>query len=162
MLYEGLVADDDAPNEADDALAAEDAAEDPSPKRLPRVRKPRAPRNPRPAGEDPVGEPSKSMLFVANLGFNIDDEGLFALFADADIAVVSARVVRRKFGRPKRSKGYGFVDVGNEEEQQKAIQAIQGKEVAGRLVAVKIAVNATRVDEAENENEVLQDDAPES
>ena len=88
-------------------------------------------------------------MFVANLGFNIDDEGLSALFTDAGINVISARVVRRKFGRPRRSKGYGFVDVGSEEEQQKAIDAIQGKEVGGRPIAVKIAVNATKEEEAE-------------
>jgi len=152
-------ADDDALKEVDYTLATEDPAEDPSPKRQFRVRRPRAPRT-RPAGEDPVGEPSKNMLFVANLGFNIDDEGLSALFTDAGIDVVSARIVRRKFGRPRRSKGYGFVDVGNEEEQQKAIQEIHGKEVAGRAIAVKIAVNATRADEAEDQ--VLQDDAPAS
>jgi len=121
-----------------------------SPKKQPRTRKPRVPRPSRPVGEDPVGEPSKTMLFVANLGFNIDDEALSALFTDAGINVVSARVVRRKFGPPRRSKGYGFVDVGSEEEQQKAIEAIQGKEVGGRAIAVKIAVNATKEEEADN------------
>ena len=90
------------------------------------------------------------MLFVANLGFSIDDEGLTALFTDAGISVVSARVVRRKFGHPRRSKGYGFVDVGSEEEQQKAIAAIQGKEVEGRVIAVKIAVNTARQEEVDN------------
>ncbi|KAI0356639.1 RNA-binding domain-containing protein [Trametes cingulata] len=107
----------------------------------PRQRKPRAPRPPRPAGEDPQGEPSKSVLFVANLGFNIDDEGLAKLFTDAGIKVNSARIVRRRWGKPRKSKGYGFVDVGNEEEQKKAIEALQGKEVGGRAIAVKIAVN---------------------
>lgn len=90
------------------------------------------------------------MLFVANLGFNIDDEGLSTLFTEAGIDVVSARVVRRKFGKPRRSKGYGFVDVGSEEEQQKAIEAIQGKEIGGRAIAVKIAVNATKEEEADD------------
>jgi len=90
------------------------------------------------------------MLFVANLGFNIDDDGLSALFTDAGINVVSARVVRRKFGRPRRSKGYGFVDVGSEEEQQKAIEAFQDKEVGGRPIAVKIAVNAHKEEEVDN------------
>jgi len=114
-----------------------------------RVRKPRAPRPPRPAGEDPVGEPSKNMLFVANLGFNVDDDGLSALFTEAGIKVVSARVVRRRYGMPRKSKGYGFVDVGNEEEQQKAIDALQGKDVGGRTIAVKVAVNTPHEDEAE-------------
>ncbi|TFK43347.1 hypothetical protein BDQ12DRAFT_175139 [Crucibulum laeve] len=107
----------------------------------PRTRKPKAPRPPRPAGEDPAGEPSTTMLFVANLGFNIDDAGLAALFTDAEIHVTSARIVRRRWGQPRKSKGYGFVDVGSEEEQKKAIEALQGKEVGGRAIAVKVAVN---------------------
>ncbi len=81
------------------------------------------------------------MLFVANLGFNIDDAGLAALFTEAGINVKSARIVRRRWGKPRKSKGYGFVDVGDEAEQKKALEALQGKEVGGRAIAVKIAVN---------------------
>ncbi|KAJ7179820.1 hypothetical protein C8R43DRAFT_1083959 [Mycena crocata] len=129
-----------APAEGDAAPA--DAAT----KKAPRVRKPKTPRPPRPAGEDPVGEQSKTMLFVANLGFNIDDAGLSALFTDAGIAVTSARIVRRRWGQPRKSKGYGFVDVGGEEEQKKAIEALQGKEVGGRAIAVKIAKRQREVE----------------
>lgn len=118
-------------------------------KKPPRTRKPRTPRPPRPAGEDPVGEPSNTMLFVANLGFNIDDAGLSALFTEAGINVVSARIVRRRWGQPRKSKGYGFVDVGGEAEQQKAIAALQNKDVGGRNIAVKVAVNTPHDDEAE-------------
>lgn len=136
-----------------DALAAESALEASAPApRKPRVRKPRAPRPSRAVGEDPAGEPSKTTLFVANLGFSVDDDTLSALFSEAGINVVSARVVRRRWGTPRRSKGYGFVDVGTEEEQAKAIEAVQGKEVGGRAIAVKIAVNSARQelgDEAE-------------
>ncbi|KAJ6539174.1 hypothetical protein B0H19DRAFT_1213177 [Mycena capillaripes] len=124
-----------APAEGEAAPAADAAAT----KKAPRVRKPKTPRPPRPAGEDPVGEQSQTMLFVANLGFNIDDAGLSALFTDAGIAVTSARIVRRRWGQPRKSKGYGFVDVGGEEEQKKAIEALQGKELGGRAIAVKIA-----------------------
>ncbi|RDX53130.1 RNA-binding domain-containing protein [Polyporus arcularius HHB13444] len=126
--------DGEAP--AEGASAAEgDAAKKPKP------RKARTPRPPRPAGEDPLGEPSKTVLFVANLGFNIDDAGLAALFTEAGINVKSARIVRRRWGKPRKSKGYGFVDVGDEAEQKKALEALQGKEVGGRAIAVKIAVN---------------------
>jgi len=124
---------------AADGPATDAPAED-APK--PKKRKPRTPRAPRPAGEDPVGEPSKTVLFVANLGFNIDDAGLAALFTDAGIKVNSARIVRTRWGKPRRSKGYGFVDVGDETEQKNAIDALQGKEVGGRAIAVKVAVNA--------------------
>lgn len=90
------------------------------------------------------------MLFVANLGFNVDDSALATLFTDAGIKVVSARIVRRRWGQPRKSKGYGFVDVGNPEEQKKAIAALEGKEVDGRAIAVKVAVN-TPHDEAADE-----------
>ncbi|PBL02210.1 RNA-binding domain-containing protein [Armillaria gallica] len=116
-----------------------------------KARKPRAPRTARPAGEDPVGEPSGNMLFVANLGFNIDDDGLKGLFTEVGINVVSARIVHRRWGQPRRSKGYGFVDVGGEEEQKEAIAALDGKEVGGRNIAVKIAVN-TPHDDAHDES----------
>ncbi|KAF9469065.1 hypothetical protein BDZ94DRAFT_1286943 [Collybia nuda] len=129
------------------------ASEDPTANKKTRVRKPRAPRPPRPAGEDPVGEPSKTMLFVANLGFSVDDDGLAALFTNAGIAVTSARIVRRRWGQPRKSKGYGFVDVGGEEEQKKAIAALEGKDVGGRTIAVKIAVNAPHDDDAEESRE---------
>jgi len=119
----------------------------------PRARKPKTPRPTRPAGEDPAGEPSKTMLFVANLGFNVDDAGLSALFTEAGINVVSARIVRRRWGQPRKSKGFGFVDVGSEEEQLKAIDALAGKEVGGRVIAVKVAVNTPQQDEKADESE---------
>jgi len=144
------LAEGEEPKDGEDAPPTEGTTEVPPAKKQPRARKPRAPRTSRPAGEDPVGEPSKTTLFVANLGFNIDDEGLSALFADVGINVVSARVVRRKFGPPRRSKGYGFVDVGSEEEQKKAIEALDGKEIGGRPIAVKIAVNATKEEEVDD------------
>ncbi|KAF9649635.1 hypothetical protein BDM02DRAFT_3128235 [Thelephora ganbajun] len=121
-----------------------------------RQRRYRSYRPPRPIGEDPVGEPSKTVLFVANLGFNIDDAGLAALFTDAGLKVNSARIVRRRWGTPRRSKGYGFVNVGDETEQKKAIDALQGKEVGGRAIAVKVAVNAPHEDGA------AEKDAPDS
>ncbi|KAK6984439.1 hypothetical protein R3P38DRAFT_3332812 [Favolaschia claudopus] len=93
-----------------------------------------------PAREDHVTKQSKTMLFVANLDFSIDDAGLSALFTDAGINVVSARVPRRGWGHHKKSKGYGFVDVGGEQERNKAIQALQGMEVRGRTIDVRIAV----------------------
>ncbi|TFK56115.1 RNA-binding domain-containing protein [Heliocybe sulcata] len=108
-----------------------------APKREPRAKKPRTPRPRRAPGEEPAGEPSKNMLFVANLGFSVDDEALATLFKEAGIEVVSARIIRKR----RKSQGYGFVDVGNEDEQKKAIEALDGKDVGGRAIAVKVAVN---------------------
>jgi len=86
---------------AADTSATDAPAED-APK--PKQRKPRTSRPHRPAGEDPIGEPSKNVLFVANLGFNIDDAGLAALFTDAGLMVNSARIVRRRWGKPQRAR----------------------------------------------------------
>ncbi|KAF7981620.1 hypothetical protein HWV62_32698 [Athelia sp. TMB] len=139
----------------DEEGAAEGAAPAPvddgevAPPKKPRTKKPRAPRVPRAEGEAPAGEPSKTMLFVANLGFNTDDAALSTLFTEAGIQVVSARIVRRRWGQPRKSKGYGFVDVGSEEEQKKAIAALEGKEVGGRIIAVKVAVNTPHDEEEE-------------
>lgn len=121
-----------------DAAPTEGEATAPK-KKAPR---PQRKRTPRPAGEAPAGEPSKTVLFVANLGFNVDDNGLADIFKSNGINVVSARVVRKRWGNPRKSKGYGFVDVGSEDEQKKALAALQGKEIDGRELAVKVAVNA--------------------
>lgn len=140
--------------------AGETAAEGEAKK--PRQRKPRAPRPPRPAGEEPTGEPSTTMVFVANIGFDVNEEELSKIFTDAGIKVVNARIVRRRWGKPRRSKGYGFVDVGSEEEQKKAIETLQGKEIGGRPIAVKVAVNSqkTEAEEAEGAAEGQEVAAP--
>lgn len=135
-----------------------DRAED-APK--PKYRKPRT-RRPRPVGEDPIGEPSKTILFVANLGFNLEDDGLAALFTDAGLKVVSARIVRRSWGNPRRSKGYGFVDVGDETEQKKAIDALQGKEFDGRAIVVRVAVNAPRRGDTDTAKDTTNDETPDA
>lgn len=102
------------------------------------------------------------MLFVANLGFTIGDEELSTIFTEAGIKVVSARIVRRRWGKPRKSKGYGFVDVGDEAEQTKAIEVLQGKEIGGRALAVKVAVNSQQQDEENAEEAGATEAAPEA
>ncbi|KAG8691019.1 hypothetical protein FRC11_007429 [Ceratobasidium sp. 423] len=143
---------------------------DHTPKKAKKPRVPRAPRPPRPAGEQPEGQPSKNMLFVANLAFSIDDARLKQIFTDADINVVSARVVTRRWGA-RRSKGFGFVDVGNEEEQKKALAHFApvestdgttpaaGKEIEGRQIAVKVAVDAPKKELGETDADAAANSA---
>jgi len=136
-------AEGDAAGEAP-AEVENPAAEGESAPKKARSKRPRAPREPRPTGEAPAGEPSKNMLFVANLGFNVDDDALRDLFIEAGINVISARVVRWRWGHPRKSKGYGFVDVGSEEEQAKGIATLHDKEINSRPIVVKVAVNASQ------------------
>ena len=82
------------------------------------------------------------MLYVTNLPFSMEDEGLTALFAGHNIK--SAKVVKTKSGR---SRGYGFVDCADNATQKAAMDAVHGKDADGREVSVKVA-KAAPVEEA--------------
>jgi RNA recognition motif-containing protein len=75
-------------------------------------------------------------LYVGNLGYDISDTELEQLFA-AFGTVRSAQVIAdRDTGR---SKGFGFVEMGNDQEAAAAITGLNGKEVAGRALTVNEA-----------------------
>ncbi|GAA5844547.1 hypothetical protein JCM11251_001629 [Rhodosporidiobolus azoricus] len=98
-------------------------------------KKPRAPRRRGP----PAGAESKTLLFVGNLAFSVTNESLAAAFEGLNVK--SAVVVTRKFGQSAgRSKGFAFVDFATEEDQKKALEQYQGKEVDGRPLSLKVAV----------------------
>jgi len=87
----------------------------------------------------PEGEDSKTLVFIANLAFSVTDESLRNIFEGYTIK--SAHVVIRQRGPAAgKSKGYGFVDFGSEEEQKKAIETFNGHEVEGREIQIKVAV----------------------
>src|SRR5438067_12941333 len=75
-------------------------------------------------------------LYVGNLTYGVTDRGLQRLF-EAHGTVQSAQVIMdRDTGR---SKGFGFVEMGSDQEAQAAIQALNGKEVEGRALTVNEA-----------------------
>lgn len=75
-------------------------------------------------------------LFVGSLPFSTTDEDLAEAFA-AFGTVVSARVITdRETGR---SKGFGFVEMTNDDEAKAAIDGMDGKELGGRAINVNIA-----------------------
>ena len=75
-------------------------------------------------------------IYVGNLSWNLKDQDLSNLFA-AHGEVVSAKIVTDKF--TNRSKGFGFVEMGSDEEGNKAIKGLNGKELEGRAMSVSIA-----------------------
>jgi len=75
-------------------------------------------------------------LYVGNLPYSISDESLNELFAQAG-TVVSAVVITDKMSG--RSKGFGFVEMGSEEEAKAAIDMFNGKEHDGRALTVNEA-----------------------
>jgi cold-inducible RNA-binding protein len=75
-------------------------------------------------------------LYVGNLSYTVGNRELEELFA-VHGTVESANVIMdRDTGR---SKGFGFVEMGNDEEAQAAISALHGKDIDGRSLTVNEA-----------------------
>src|SRR5918992_4978035 len=75
-------------------------------------------------------------LYVGNLGYSLGDSDLEKLFTTYG-SVRSAQVIKdRDTGR---SKGFGFVEMGSDQEAQAAITALNGKEIDGRTLVVNEA-----------------------
>ena len=75
-------------------------------------------------------------LFVGSLAFATRDDGLRDFFAQIG-EVKSARVITER--ESGRSKGFGFVEFVDEADNQKAIDALNGKELDGRPINVSLA-----------------------
>ena len=75
-------------------------------------------------------------LYVGNLSYNVSNSDLEQQFG-AHGAVQSAQIIiDRDTGR---SKGFGFVEMANDQEAQAAIAALNGKEIDGRALTVNEA-----------------------
>jgi len=76
-------------------------------------------------------------LYVSNLPYNISDEELKELFSQAG-TVESVTIIRDKMSG--RSRGFGFVEMSTDEEADKAIAELNGKDFQER----KLVVNEAR------------------
>jgi RNA recognition motif-containing protein len=75
-------------------------------------------------------------IFVARLNYDtqeLDLQDEFETFGDVD----SVKIIMDKF--TGRSKGFGFVEMPNDDEAQAAIDGLNDKEVDGRTIVVKQA-----------------------
>lgn len=75
-------------------------------------------------------------LYVGNLPYSVDENQLKDLFSEAG-SVASANIISDKFSG--RSKGFGFVEMGTDEEAAKAIELLNEKEIDGRNLKVNEA-----------------------
>jgi RNA recognition motif-containing protein len=75
-------------------------------------------------------------LYVGNLSFEASESDLRDLFAQAG-QVESAKIITDMY--TSRSRGFGFVEMTNREEGQKAIDQFNGKELKGRPIVVNEA-----------------------
>ena len=74
-------------------------------------------------------------IYVGNLPFSVDEEGLKKLFAEYDTE--EASLIKDKFSG--RSKGFGFVTITDDAAAKKAIEEFNGKEIEGRELKVSEA-----------------------
>jgi RNA recognition motif-containing protein len=75
-------------------------------------------------------------IYVGNLSWELKEDDLKAEFeAFGEISTVS--IITDKFSG--RSRGFGFVEMPNDEEAKKAIAELNGKEVKGRAIKVNEA-----------------------
>ncbi len=74
-------------------------------------------------------------LYVGNLPWSVDEAGLKELFSAYGVS--EANLIVDKFS--KRSKGFGFVEIPDEEQAKKAIAEMNGKDCEGRDLKVSEA-----------------------
>jgi len=72
-------------------------------------------------------------IFVGSLPFSIEETELKEMFEEYG-EVASAKIITDKFSN--RSKGFGFIDMPNDEEAQRAIDGLNGTEIGGRKIVV--------------------------
>ena len=75
-------------------------------------------------------------IYVGNLSYQTTEDELRDLFAEFG-DVVSAKLIVDKF--TGQSKGFGFVEMSNNSEAQKAMDELNGRDVNGRNVTVNQA-----------------------
>jgi RNA recognition motif-containing protein len=75
-------------------------------------------------------------LYVGNLAFNVSEPELRSLFEPYGSIESATLVTDRDTGR---SRGFGFVSMPNQDEAEKAMAALNGKEMGGRALTVNEA-----------------------
>jgi RNA recognition motif-containing protein len=80
-------------------------------------------------------------IYVGNLTFDTDSRRLEDLFAEHGPVTKAQVITDRDTGR---SRGFGFVEMGSAEDAQKAISALDGKDVGGRQLTVNLAKERSR------------------
>jgi RNA recognition motif-containing protein len=82
-------------------------------------------------------------LYVGNLSYNTYEDGLRAAFQNYG-TVASAKIITdRDSGQ---SKGFGFVEMGSDDEARAAINGLNGQDIDGRAIKVNEAMDKPRND----------------
>ena len=76
-------------------------------------------------------------LFVGNLSYQATEADLHNWFTQAGISVDTINVMRDRF--TGEARGFGFVEIGDDQHAQQAIQTCNGREFMGRSLVVNEA-----------------------
>ncbi|KAL6660967.1 hypothetical protein ACP70R_000351 [Stipagrostis hirtigluma subsp. patula] len=88
------------------------------------------------SGEYAAEPPEEAKVYVGNLPYDIDSEGLAQLFDQAGVVEVAEVIYNRETGQ---SRGFGFVTMSTIEEADKAIEMFNRYDISGRLLNVNRA-----------------------
>jgi RNA recognition motif-containing protein len=80
-------------------------------------------------------------LYVGNLSYNTTEDGLRNLFSEFGSVASSKIIFDRETGN---SKGFGFIEMGTDEEANAAITGTNGREFEGRQLRVNEAMDKPR------------------
>ncbi len=75
-------------------------------------------------------------LFVGSIPWKTTEDDLRSAFSEYG-TVVSARIITDKF--TGKSRGFGFVEMSNDDEAQAVIKGMDGKDFQGRPIAISVA-----------------------
>lgn len=75
-------------------------------------------------------------LYVGNLPYSVNDDELRQMFEPHGNVTSASVVIDRETGR---SRGFGFVEMSDDNEARNAIEAMHGQEMAGRNLTVNEA-----------------------
>lgn len=78
----------------------------------------------------------ESKIYVGNLSYSTTEDDLRTLFSEAGTVVSVALIKDRDSGQ---SKGFGFIEMSNQVEAEKAISMFNGKQVGDRELKVNLA-----------------------
>jgi len=84
----------------------------------------------------PYVKESPMNMYIGNLAYNVTEEDLTATFSEFG-KVESVSIIKDRFSG--QSKGFGFVDMPDNSEADKAIKALNGKDLKGRDLKVNQA-----------------------
>jgi RNA recognition motif-containing protein len=76
-------------------------------------------------------------LYIGNLSYDVTQQDLEGLFAQAGTCQSVAVITDRNTGQ---SRGFGFVEMSSSAEAQKAIQQLNGHDLKGRALKVNEAI----------------------